>query len=294
MAENILTCIVLNDGQLMPRFGLGCFSLSSDETKQAVITAVKEGYRLFDTAVYYNNEREVAKTLQNSGLHRNEYFIVTKLLPSENSYLGAKKSLKDSLRKMELDFVDLYLIHSPLDWGKTFDNSSEQNLIETWQGFCELKTEGLAKSIGVSNFNIQHLQTIINQGMLVPAVNQIEMHPWNQYRDTVSFCKDHQIAIMAYCPLARGKLFDTEKCAVISLLSEKYSKTKGQILLRWAVQKDYIPIPKSVNPLRIHENFQVFNWSLSNDDMIAIDKLDEGLEISIASRTMKKYFESCK
>ena len=181
MADNTSTCIALNDGQVMPLFGLGCFSLSPEETKQAVMTAVEEGYRLFDTAMYYNNEKEVAEALRNSGLKRNEYFIVTKLLPSNHGYSEAKYSLKDSLKKMELEFIDLYLIHSPLDWSKKSDSSAEQKLIETWRAFCDLKAEGLARSIGVSNFNIQHLQPIINMGLKVPAVNQIEMHPWNQY-----------------------------------------------------------------------------------------------------------------
>lgn len=166
----ILHKITLSDGQTMPLFGLGCWNMSPDEAFTSIQCAIKEGYRLFDTATWYDNEEMVGKALRESSLSRGDYFLVTKLLPSNHAYHEAKKNLHESLKKLQHDFVDLFLIHTP----------RMGNIIETWKAIVELKQEGLTKSIGVSNFNVQHLEPLLATGMEAPAVNQIELHPWNQ------------------------------------------------------------------------------------------------------------------
>ena len=268
--NSISTRISLSDGNTMPIFGLGCWNMKEDAVYNAVRAAVNDGYRLFDTARYYNNEHTVGKALIDSGLPRDEYFVVTKLFPHNHGYEETKLNLKQSLEYFCLDYVDLFLIHSPRN-GKNVD---------TWKAFVELKQEGLTKSIGVSNYNIQHLEALIATGMEAPSVNQFELHPWNQHKPTVKYCREKNIAVMGYCPLARGQLFGDGKYPVIDKLSKTYKQTKAQIILRWAVQSGFITIPKSENKERIKENGGLFGWTLSKDDMNLIDNLDEQLSIS--------------
>lgn len=249
----------------MPLFGLGSWTMEGDVTYHAVINALNFGYRLIDTAQYYNNEHMVGKALLDSALPRSEYFVVTKLSPSFHGYESTKLKLKQSLHDLGLDYIDLFLIHSP--------HGGEN--VETWRAFVELKDEGLTKSIGVSNFNIQHIEALCASGLEIPAVDQFELHPWNQYKSTVKYCKEKKIAVMGYCPLARGHFFNSDKCALIKNFSKKYKKTKAQILLKWAVQSGFITIPKSGNSDRIRENGSIFGWMLSDQDMSVIDNMDE-------------------
>jgi len=263
--DSISARIPLRDGNTMPLFGLGCWAMGGNTAYNAVTTAVDTGYRLFDTAQFYDNEQIVGKALIDSGLPRNEYFVVTKLSPGNHGYQSAKINLKKCLDYLGFDYVDLFLIHSP---------HGGQN-IETWKAFVELKEQGLTKSIGVSNFNIQHLEAMRAAGLEIPAVNQFELHPWNQYKETVRYCRENNIAVMGYCPLARGHFFDSNKCTMIDNLSETYKKTRAQILLKWAVQSGFITIPKSENKERIKENGSIFGWTLSEEDMSGINSLDE-------------------
>lgn len=270
--DSISFCIELCDKNTMPIFGLGCWDMRGDSVYNAVSKAIKEGYRLFDTAQFYGNEADVGRALNDSGLSRDEYFVVTKLDFSVHGYKVAKSKLKESLSKLGLDYVDLYLIHSPRV-GK---------IIETWKAFVELKAEGLTKSIGVSNFNIHHLEPLLKTGMEIPNVNQIELHPWNQHRSIVDYCNENKIAIMGYCPLARGKMFEDGKCIELDNLSKIYDKTKAQIILRWAIQSGYITIPKSGNETRIRENADLFTWSLRDEDMLLVNNFNQDRSISSA------------
>lgn len=254
--------VTLSDGNTMPVFGLGHWLTEGDVTYNAAIAAIEAGYRLFDTAQYYKNEHMVGNALRDSGLARNEYFVVTKVDPQNHGYITTKMSLMKSLELLKLDFVDLFLIHSP-HGGKN---------LETWKAICELKEDGLAKSIGVSNFNIQHLEAFSANGLERPAVDQFELHPWNQYKNTVKYCRDNGITVMGYCPLARGQ---KEKSELIEQLCEKYDKSRAQILLKWAVQSKFITIPKSANKDRIKENADIFSWTLVDTDMDLIAGLDE-------------------
>jgi len=274
--DSIKSRITLPDGKTMPIFGLGCWNMEDEAVYNAVVAAIGEGYRLFDTARYYNNEKMVGKALIDSGLPRNEYFVVTKLFPENHGYENTKLNLKESLQYLGLDYVDLFLIHSP-GHGKN---------IETWKAFVELKEEGLTKSIGVSNFNIQHLEPLLATGLEVPAVKQFEFHPWNQHKPTVKYCREKNIAVMGYCPLARGQLFDDGKYPIIDKLSTAYRRTKAQIVLRWAVQSGIITIPKSEKAARIKENCGLFDWTLSDDDMILMENMDQKLSISLSDPLM--------
>lgn len=275
--DSISMRITLRDGMSMPLFGLGCWAMRDrDSVYNSINTAVNDGYRLFDTAQNYRNESAVGKALQDCGLKREEYFVVTKLFSDHPGYNSAKENLAISLKKLGLDYVDLYLIHTPRN-GK---------IVETWKAFMELKEAGLTKSIGVSNFNIHHLQPLIDAGMEIPSVNQIEMHPWNQYKSTVKFCCDHNIAVMGYCPLARCRFFRDGLYPDIDNISKKHGKSKPQIILRWAVQSGFVTIPKSENKGRIKENGDLFSWSLNDDEMMTIDNLDNGIQVSNATSAM--------
>ena len=265
------SALTLNDGISMPQFGIGLFNVT-ENASEVVRTAISSGYRMFDTAKYYANESEIGLALKNSGLKREEYFVVTKLWVSDHGYEKTKTAFNESLTKLGLGFVDLYLIHSP-SGGKIFD---------TWRAMAELKKDGLIRSIGVSNFNIHHLEKLSTyceqQGLPLPSVNQIELHPWLQQRKVVDYCKTLGIELMGFCPLARCVKFD--KCPILEEISTKLKKTKAQVVLRWAMQKGFLTIPKSSNLERIKENVDIFNCSLSDQDMKCIDDLEEGMRVS--------------
>jgi len=278
MGDNISQRIQLSDGNTIPLFGLGSWKLSPDVADNSIQYAIEIGYRLFDTAYCYYNEEAVGKTLRESCLKRDEYFIVTKINPDNHGYNEAQLSLKDSLRKLGLDYVDLCLIHSP----KAGKN------IETWKALIELKKGGLTKSIGVSNFNVQHLEGLLASGLESPVVNQIEFHPWYQAKEAVEFCSKHNIAVMGYCPLARGKMFEDAKYPIIDELSKRYRKTKAQIILRWALQKGVVTIPKTSKVERIKENSDLYDFCLVNEELNEIEKLNQGIHISKASHVMQE------
>ncbi|XP_063438763.1 glyoxal reductase-like [Mytilus trossulus] len=259
VATDITSKITLNDGVSMPLFGLGVWRATpgpGGQTEQAVEFALQKGYRMIDTAEMYENEADVGRELKKSGLNREDVFIVTKL--SENGYDRCKKIFKESLEKLDVPCIDLYLVHSPKS-GK---------IIETYKAMLELKEQGLIRSVGVSNFGIQHLEGIKSHGLPVPSVNQIELHPWQQKPDIVKYCRDNNIAVMGYAPLVKGQRFDDETLCEIA---KRNNKSPAQVLIRWSLQHGFITIPKSVHSDRIEENMLVFDWSLNAEDMTILD-----------------------
>jgi 2,5-diketo-D-gluconate reductase A len=257
--------IRLNDGAEIPQLGLGVFQVPQDEVAEVVRYALECGYRSIDTAAGYQNEEGVGEAIASSGLPREEIYVTTKLANTDHGYESALRASEVSRQKLGLNYVDLYLIHWPLP---------ERGLyLETWRAFEKLKDDGLARSIGVSNFLIPHLERLLEESEVVPAVNQIEVHPALQQRDLREFCWDHDIVPEAYSPLARGEVL---RDPLITQLAAKYGRTPAQVVLRWHIQEGHIVIPKSTTPSRIKENFEIFDFELSEEDMTLFESLDSG------------------
>jgi diketogulonate reductase-like aldo/keto reductase len=264
MFGSIKDRITLNDGNKMPRLGLGVYKAKDgEEVESAVTFALKIGYRLIDTAAIYFNEMGVGNAVNQSKIPRNEIFITTKLWNDKHGFNEALQAFYESLKKLSMDYVDLYLIHWPVG----------AKIKETWKAFEKLHKEGFTRSIGVSNFLEHHLKDLIHYAEIVPSVNQIEFHPYLQQKELVNYCKNKGIIVEAWSPLARGRLFDDP---VILMLSEKYGKTPAQIILRWAYQLDIVTIPKSVHERRIKENASIFDFNIEENDMKKIEALDRG------------------
>jgi diketogulonate reductase-like aldo/keto reductase len=257
--------IRLNDGAEIPQLGLGVFQVPPEEVAEVVRYALETGYRSIDTAAGYHNEEGVGEAIASSGIPREEIYVTTKLANSDHGYESALRAFEESRRKLGLSYVDLYLIHWPLP--------ARNMYVETWRAFEKLKADGLARSIGVSNFLIPHLQRLLEETEVVPAVNQIEVHPALQQKELREFCWDHDIVPEAYSPLAQGAVL---REPVIQELAAKYGKSPAQIVLRWHIQEGHIVIPKSVTPARIRENIDVFDFQLSEEEMSLFDDLDKG------------------
>ena len=257
--------VTLSDGNIMPLLGLGVWDAKSGkETYDAVIHALKSGYRHIDTAEMYDNEKDVGSAVIESGLPREEIFITTKLWDSGMGYDHALKSFDISLRKLNLEYVDLYLIHWPEKGSK----------LEIWSALERIKKEGRCRSIGVSNFAPKHLKEILTSADLPIAVNQIEMSPFLQQQEISSFCIKEKIHLTGYCPLARGTRFNNP---ILCRVAEETNKTAAQVMIRWALQSGHTVIPKSARPQRIEENADVFDFKLTEDQMKMLDELEEGL-----------------
>ncbi|MCC3719665.1 2,5-didehydrogluconate reductase DkgA [Rouxiella badensis] len=257
--------IKLNDGNRIPQLGLGVWKASNDEATHAVATALDAGYRHIDTAAAYKNEVGVGRALAETSIPREEIFVTTKLWNDQQLY--AQKALEESLEKLKLDYIDLYLIHWPLP--------DQDNYVESWKQLLKLKEQGLAKSVGVCNFHIPHLQRLIDETGTAPTVNQIELHPSLPQRQLHAWNATHRIATESWSPLAQGGdgLFEE---ALIQKLAKKYGKTPAQIVIRWHLDNGLIVIPKSVTPKRIHENFNVFDFKLEKEELSEFTKLDTG------------------
>jgi 2,5-diketo-D-gluconate reductase A len=253
----------LNDDHTIPQLGYGVFLVPPEEARAAAGHALKTGYRSIDTAAAYRNERSVGEAIRDAGLDRSEVFITTKVWNNDQGREQARRAFDTSLERLGDDYVDLYLIHWPAP--------ARDRYVETWETLCELHGEGRARSIGVSNFRVEDLERIIDATGVTPAVNQVELHPRFQQPELRAFHADHRIATECWSPLGRGALLQDE---TIGAIASAHDRTPAQVVLRWHLQLGFVVIPKSVTPSRIEENFQVFDFSLSDEEMDAIASLD--------------------
>lgn len=255
--------VILNNGVKMPILGLGVFQVTDlAECEQSVLTAIQTGYRLIDTATVYGNETAVGNAIKKSGVARNELFITTKLWATDTGYEKTKKAFEKSLNKLQLDYLDLYLIHQPIG-----------DIHSSWRAMEELYKAGKIRAIGVSNFQSDRVMDLIIFNEIVPAVNQIETHPFNQQIETQQFLKENKVQIQSWASFAEGKN-DLFKNELLASIGKKYNKSIAQVVLRWLIQRGVAVIPKSVRKERIEENFNVFDFELSADDMSVIQTLD--------------------
>ena len=270
--------ITLNDGNAIPGVGLGVFKTPPKETEQAVRAALDAGYRHIDTASAYRNEREVGRAIAKSPTPRDEIFVVTKLWNADQGYDATMKAFEKSMKRLGLDrdgdYLDLYLIHWPVPAISEF--------VDTWRAFAALHDLGRIRSIGVSNFAPEHLNTLIDATGVVPVVNQIELHPLMTQGELREMHAQLGIATEAWSPLGRGRLLDHP---TIASIADAYGKTPAQAIIRWHLQIGNIVIPKSVNPERIASNFDVFDFELSDDDVASISSLDNGTRLGPDPRT---------
>ncbi|MEU6512924.1 aldo/keto reductase [Streptomyces sp. NPDC046978] len=257
--------IILNNGVAMPQLGFGVWQVPDDEAQSAVATALEAGYRSIDTAAIYGNEEGVGRAVAASGIPRKDLFVTTKLWNADHGYDPALRALDVSLEKLGLEYVDLYLIHWPLP--------SRGKYVETYQAMEKINAEGRANAIGVSNFLPEHLRTLIAHTSLIPAVNQIELHPHMQQHAAREYHAQQGITTEAWSPLGQGRGL-LEIPAIIAI-AQKHNRTPAQIVLRWHIQLGNVVIPKSVTPVRIWENIEVFDFSLDTEDMAAISALNE-------------------
>jgi 2,5-diketo-D-gluconate reductase A len=257
--------IPLNDGNRIPQLGFGVYKIPDSETADAVVSALDAGYRHIDTAAFYANERGVGEGIRRSGLDRNEVFVTSKVWWDQNGYDSTLRSFDASLDRLGFDTVDLFLIHWPAP--------KHDKYVETWRALERVRDEGRARSIGVANFHIHHLERLARETDTVPAVNQVELHPWLPQQDVRAYGAEHGIVTEDWSPLARGRILGNEP---LDALARKHGVTPAQIVIRWHVQLGDVVIPKSVNPQRIRQNLDVFGFELDADDLAVIDSLETG------------------
>lgn len=264
---DINSCAVLNNGVKMPWLGFGTYKAKSEECIEGVKEALNAGYTHIDTASFYGNEESIGIAIKQSNIDRSNIFLVSKVWNEDQGYENTLKSFEASIKELDTDYLDLYLIHWPLKLSR-----------ETWKAMEKLYSEGKVRAIGVSNFNIEHLKYIMDICEVAPMVNQIEFHPELIQHDLIDFCKLNKIQMEAWSPLMRGRIF---QIPLFKILSEKYNKTISQIVLRWDLQMGFVTIPKSTNIERIIENTDIFDFEISIEDMIQIEKLNKGLRIGM-------------
>ena len=270
MTKSVPT-ITLNDGHTIPQLGFGVFKVEPDETTRIVADALSVGYRHIDTAAIYGNEEGVGKALAASKIDRSELFITTKLWNDRQGTQSAFDAFEESLEKLGLDYVDLYLIHWPAPANDKF--------VESWKALEKIQESGRARSIGVSNFLVPHLDRLLHETSIVPAVNQIELHPAHQQPEVTAFARENGINIEAWGPLGQGKypLFDEE---VVMNAAETHEKSPAQIVIRWHLQNGNIVFPKSNRLARMAENFDVFDFELSRTELTMISALERAGRVS--------------
>jgi len=259
--------ITLNDGNTIPQLGFGVFQIKPDQTAAAVRSALEVGYRHIDTAEMYGNEKQVGQGIRDAGLDRREVFITSKLNNGYHRPDDARRAFDDTLSALASDYVDLFLIHWPLP--TLYDG----DFVSTWNVLEEFAKDGRARSIGVSNFQIAHLDRLAERSQTVPTVNQVEAHPYFTNDEVRAHGREHGIVTEAWSPIAQGKVLDD---GVITRVADAHRKTPAQVVLRWHIQRGDIVIPKSVHPERMKSNFDIFDFSLEGSEMDAITGLDRG------------------
>jgi diketogulonate reductase-like aldo/keto reductase len=260
--------VLLNNGIEMPVFGLGTYlSGSSIETQDMVAYALEIGYRHIDTASFYGNENDIGEAIRKSGIPRDEIFVTTKLWNSDHGYERAKAAFEQSCEDLGLDYVDLYLIHWPVQGIR----------MQSWKALEDLLGEGRCRAIGVSNYMIPHLEELLAASSVKPAVNQVEFSPYLFQKELLAYCVSNGIQFESYSPLTKGRMLDDSRLFEIG---HRYSKSPAQILIRWTLQKDVVVIPKSSRKDRIRENAGVFDFKISQDDMIRLDTFHKNLRVS--------------
>jgi 2,5-diketo-D-gluconate reductase A len=259
--------IRLRDGVSIPQLGFGVFQIKPADTEQAVATALEVGYRHIDTAEMYGNEKEVGDGIRASGLGREQVFVTSKLNNGFHRPDDARRAFDDTLTALGSDYVDLFLIHWPLP------TRYDGDFVSTWRTLEEFHADGRARSIGVSNFQVAHLERLAAETGTVPSVNQIEVHPYLTNEEVRAYCAEHGIYVEAWSPIAQGQVLDD---SVITGIGQRIGRTPAQVVLRWHLQRGDIVFPKSTTPSRIRENFEIFDFELTDDDLTAIAGLDRG------------------
>jgi 2,5-diketo-D-gluconate reductase A len=257
--------VLLNNGRKIPQFGFGVFQIKPADTVESTLRALEAGYRHIDTAEMYGNEREVGEAIARSGIDRADVFVTSKLNNGFHRPDAARKAFDDTLAALGTDYVDLFLIHWPLP------TRYDGDFVSTWRTMEEFYRDGRARSIGVSNFQPHHLRRLREETETVPAVNQIEVHPYLTQPEVREFCAEQDIAVEAWSPIAQGKVLDDQ---TITCLADKYGKSPAQVVLRWHIERGDIVFPKSVTPQRIIENIDIFDFELDGEDVEAISALN--------------------
>ena len=256
----------LNDGQQAPQLGFGVWQIDDAHASDAVQTALESGYRSIDTAAIYGNEKGVGAGMRRAGLAREAIYLTTKLWNADQGFDSALRAFDASLKRLGTEYVDLYLIHWPAP--------AHDRYVDSWKALIRLREEGRARSIGVSNFQPPHIERLLAETGVVPAVNQVELHPDFAQRELVAFNARHKIISEAWSPLGRGG--DLLEQPVLTALAQKHDKTPAQIVLRWHIQRGHMVIPKSQTPARIRSNIAIFDFALSDQEMAVIDTVEAG------------------
>ena len=273
--------MLLINGVKIPSIGFGTYKSGDDEeTAKIIKNALNLGYKMIDTASFYNNEVGIGNGIKESGIDRKDIFIVTKLWNDDHGYDNTIEAFNKSLNNLQVDYIDLYLIHWP----------NKLNA-ETWRAFEHLYETGKVKAIGVCNFKVEHLEELKKTAKIMPMVNQVEIHPFSTKNNIINYCKDNNIKVVAWSPISRGRGLSND---LMIDLSQKYKKSIVQIVLRWHMQKGVIPIPKSSNENRIKENIDIFDFEISSEDMKAIDSLDEGYDMSVTTPPLNTIYEEVR
>ncbi len=263
--HNSQSTVQLSDGRAIPQIGLGVWQASDAEARSAVKTALEEGYRHVDTASIYGNEKGVGEGIRASGVSRDQVFLTTKVWNDSHGFDAATQALDASLSRLKVDYVDMLLIHWPVP--------SQDSFVETWRALIEAQRIGKAKSIGVSNFNADHLQRLIFETGVAPVLNQVELHPFMQQQELRRIHREMQISTQAWSPLGQGSALTDP---VVLDIARKYDRTAAQVIIRWHLELGNIAIPKSITPARIKENLHVFDFSLDARDISAIGTMNSG------------------
>ena len=273
--------MLLSNGVKIPSIGFGTYKSGDDEeTAKIIKNALNLGYKMIDTASFYNNEVGIGNGIKESDIDRKDIFIVTKLWNDDHGYDNTIEAFNKSLNNLQVDYIDLYLIHWP----------NKLNA-ETWRAFEHLYETGKVKAIGVCNFKVEHLEELKKTAKIMPMVNQVEIHPFSTKNNIINYCKDNNIKVVAWSPISRGRVLSND---LMIDLSQKYKKSIVQIVLRWHMQKGVIPIPKSSNENRIKENMDIFDFEISSEDMKAIDSLDEGYDRSVTTPPLNTIYEEVR